>query len=125
LSAWLTDMPTSALLIWRDRLGYTQGFATRLAAVHDLLRQEHVQLDGRTRRSCDSPEGMRLAVEKASEIHERGDKLAHETPDCSLPSFASIGIFHIGVITFSQCWSACSFLKEIWSTTCHDTMISK
>ena len=30
LSTQLTDTPTGASLIWRDRLGYTQDFATRL-----------------------------------------------------------------------------------------------
>ena len=39
--------------------------------------------------------------------------------DCLPPLFASISIFHIGVIIFSQPWSACSFSKEIWSTMCH------
>jgi hypothetical protein len=80
LSTQLTDTPTGASLIWRDRLGYTQDFATRLATAHDLLHQEHVQLDDRARRFRDSPEGMRLVVEKASEIRERGDKVAHQTP---------------------------------------------
>jgi len=35
------------------------------------------------------------------------------------PSFASISIFHIGVIIFSQLWSACSFSKKIWLMMCH------
>ena len=71
-------MPTGASLIWRDRLGHTQDFPTRLATVDDLLRQEHhdVRLDDRTRGFHDSPEDMRLVVEKASEIRERGDKVA-------------------------------------------------
>jgi hypothetical protein len=80
LSTQLTDTPTGASLIWRDRLGYTQDFSTRLATAHNLLRQEHVQLDDRTRRFRDSPEGMCLVVEKASEIRERGNKVAHQTP---------------------------------------------
>jgi hypothetical protein len=61
-------------------LGHTEDFATRLATAHDLLRQEHVQLDDRTRQFCESPEGMRLVVEKVSEIRERGDRVAHQTP---------------------------------------------
>ena len=73
-------MPTGASLVWRDRLGYTEDLSTRLATAHDLLRQGHVQLDDRTRRFRDSPEGMRLVVEKASEIRERGDRVAHQTP---------------------------------------------
>jgi hypothetical protein len=68
------------LLIWQDRLGYAQDFTTRLATAHDLLCQEHVQLDDRTRQFHDLPEGMHLVVEKASEICERGDKVAHQTP---------------------------------------------
>lgn len=61
-------------------MGYTEDFATRLATAHDLLHQGHVQLDDRTRRFRDSSEGMRLVVEKASEIRERGDRVAHQTP---------------------------------------------
>jgi hypothetical protein len=83
LSCQLTNapnVPTGASLVWRDRLGYTEDFATRLATAHDLLCQGHGQLDYRTRRFRDSPEGMRLVVEKASEIRERGDRVAHQTP---------------------------------------------
>lgn len=74
------NAPTGASLVWRDRLGYTEDFATRLATAHDLLRQGHVQLDDRTRRFRDSPEGMRWVVEKAAEIRERDDRVAHQTP---------------------------------------------
>jgi hypothetical protein len=61
-------------------LGYTQDFATRLATAHDFLRQGHVQLDDRTRQFRDSPDGMCLVVENRSDIRERGDRVAHQTP---------------------------------------------
>lgn len=94
LAAGLTEMPIGASLIWRDQLGYTQDFATRLTTAYELLNQEHVQLDERTQRFLDSPEGMRLVTEKASEVRERGDKVAHQAPP-SRPIYAgAIGRFN-------------------------------
>lgn len=79
-AAKLTNTPIGASLVWRDRLGCKQDFAARLATAHELLNQEYDQLDERTRQFCDSSEGMRLACEKASEIRERGDDVAHQKP---------------------------------------------
>jgi hypothetical protein len=80
LSCQLTTTPAGASFIWRDRLGYTQDFATRLAIAHDFLRQGHVQLGDRTRQFCDSPEGMCLVVENHPDIHERGNRVPHQMP---------------------------------------------
>jgi hypothetical protein len=76
----LTDTCIGASLIWRQRLGYDGDSVTRLATAHELLNQHHPELSDRTKRFSDSAEGMRLVTEKISEIRERGDKVAHQTP---------------------------------------------
>jgi len=77
IAAGLTQDAFGASLAWREALGSSDDFSTRLARARDLLHNSVVKLDPPTQTFISCPEGMSLVVEARSLIRQRGDKVAH------------------------------------------------